>query len=93
MELDQRSFASLNITRRLKMSSNMNPIIRIFVVLLSVLTASIASAADYPAPTEGDFTIRDFKFHQAKHCRSCASIIGRSEHRKKMRKAKRQMPF
>ena len=40
----------------------MNPIIRIFVILLSVLTASIASAADYPAPTEGDFTIRDFKF-------------------------------
>ncbi|MFL6499232.1 MAG: alpha/beta fold hydrolase, partial [Candidatus Udaeobacter sp.] len=40
----------------------MNPIIRIFVILLSVLTASIAFAADYPAPTEGDFTIRDFKF-------------------------------
>ena len=40
----------------------MNPIIRIFVILLSVLTASIASAADYPTPTEGDFTIRDFKF-------------------------------
>ena len=40
----------------------MNPIIRMFVILLSVLTASIASAADYPTPTEGDFTIRDFKF-------------------------------
>ena len=40
----------------------MNPIIRIFVILLSVLVASIASAADYPTPTEGDFTIRDFKF-------------------------------
>ena len=40
----------------------MNPIIRIFVIFLSALTASIASAADYPAPTEGDFTIRDFKF-------------------------------
>ena len=26
------------------------------------MAASIASAADYPAPTEGDFTIRDFKF-------------------------------
>src|SRR5215467_6625134 len=36
--------------------------IRIFINLLSLLTASIASAADYPAPTEGDFTIRDFKF-------------------------------
>ena len=40
----------------------MNPIIRIFVILLSVFVASVASAADYPAPTEGDFTIRDFKF-------------------------------
>jgi homoserine O-acetyltransferase len=36
--------------------------IRSFVILSSVLVASIASAADYPAPTEGDFTIRDFKF-------------------------------
>ncbi len=26
------------------------------------MVASIASAADYPTPTEGDFTIRDFKF-------------------------------
>jgi len=40
----------------------MNPIIRSFVILLSVLAASVARAADYPAPTEGDFTIRDFKF-------------------------------
>jgi len=40
----------------------MNPIIRIFVVLSSVLAASFAFAADYPAPTEGDYTIRDFKF-------------------------------
>ncbi len=44
------------------MRSNMNPIVRMFVILLSVLTASIVSSADYPAPTEGDFTIRDFKF-------------------------------
>ena len=40
----------------------MNPIIRSFVILLSVLAASVARPADYPAPTEGDFTIRDFKF-------------------------------
>ncbi len=40
----------------------MNPIIRIFAFFSSVLVASIASAADYPTPTEGDFTIRDFKF-------------------------------
>src|SRR4249919_2711414 len=44
------------------MRSNMNPIIRILVIFLSALTASIASAADYPTPTEGDFTIRNFKF-------------------------------
>src|SRR5215468_4180959 len=36
--------------------------IRLFAFLLSAFTASIASAADYQTPTEGDFTIRDFKF-------------------------------
>jgi homoserine O-acetyltransferase/O-succinyltransferase len=40
----------------------MTSIIRIFVISLSAFVASIASAADYPTPTEGDFTIRDFKF-------------------------------
>jgi homoserine O-acetyltransferase/O-succinyltransferase len=40
----------------------MNPIIRIFAPFLSLLAASLASAADYPPPTENDFTIRDFKF-------------------------------
>src|SRR5437588_5628881 len=40
----------------------MNPILRVFALLLSVLAASFASAADYPAPTEGDYIIRDFKF-------------------------------
>src|SRR5213595_653273 len=44
------------------MRSNMNPIIRVFVILLSVLVARLASAADYPKPTEDDFTIHDFKF-------------------------------
>src|SRR5262245_34087638 len=44
------------------MRSNMNLIIRIFVILSSALVASIASAANYPTPTKGDFTIRDFKF-------------------------------
>ena len=38
---------------------------RIFVILLPVLIASVASAADYPVPTEGDFTIRNFKFQSA----------------------------
>jgi homoserine O-acetyltransferase/O-succinyltransferase len=40
----------------------MNSTSPIFALLLSALTASIASAADYPTPTESDFTIRDFKF-------------------------------
>ena len=40
----------------------MNPILRIFALLLLLLAASFAPGADYPAPTEGDFTIRDFKF-------------------------------
>ena len=40
----------------------MNPTIRIFALLLSILAASFASASDYPAPSEGDYTIRDFKF-------------------------------
>jgi homoserine O-acetyltransferase len=40
----------------------MNTAIRIFALLGSTVAASIASAADYPAPTEGDYTIRDFKF-------------------------------
>jgi homoserine O-acetyltransferase/O-succinyltransferase len=40
----------------------MSPTLRIFTLLLFLLAASFASAADYPAPTESDFTIRDFKF-------------------------------
>jgi homoserine O-acetyltransferase len=40
----------------------MNSTIRIFALPLSILAASFASAADYPVPTESDFTIRDFKF-------------------------------
>ena len=72
----------------------MNPIIRIFVILLSVLVASIASAADYPAPTEGDFTIRDFKFAIRRNIAGVAHPLSDArEHRRKMRRAKRQMPF
>ncbi len=40
----------------------MNPILRVLVILLSILVTLFASAADYPAPTESDFPIRDFKF-------------------------------
>jgi homoserine O-acetyltransferase/O-succinyltransferase len=39
----------------------MNPVIRIFAFLSSMLAATFASAADYPPPTEGDYTIRNFK--------------------------------
>ena len=40
----------------------MNQTLRIFALPLCLLAARFASAADYPAPTEGDYTIRDFKF-------------------------------
>jgi len=40
----------------------MNPTLRIVALSLSIFAASFASAADYPAPTEGDYIIRDFKF-------------------------------
>jgi len=40
----------------------MNSTIRVFTLLLFTSAANIASAVDYPAPTESDFTIRDFKF-------------------------------
>jgi homoserine O-acetyltransferase len=40
----------------------MNPTIRILALLWSLLAASFASPADYPVPTEGDYTVRDFKF-------------------------------
>jgi homoserine O-acetyltransferase len=40
----------------------MNPTLRIFAFLLSIFAASFVSAADYPTPAEGDYTVRDFKF-------------------------------
>jgi homoserine O-acetyltransferase len=40
----------------------MNPTLRLFALQLSLFVASFASAGDYPAPAEGDYTIRDFKF-------------------------------
>ena len=49
---------NLNQSRRiLRLMSQHDPMFEFFIGF-----ASIASAADYPAPTEGDFTIRDFKF-------------------------------
>ena len=44
----------------------MNPTLRILAFSLSILAAGFASAADYPAPTAGDYTIRDFKFTSGK---------------------------
>ena len=40
----------------------MIPMRRSFASLLSIAAANFAFAADYPAPTESDFTIRDFRF-------------------------------
>ena len=40
----------------------MNPTLRTFALFLSSFAATSLFAADYPAPTEGDYTIRDFKF-------------------------------
>ena len=40
----------------------MNPILRLFALLVLVTAAGALSAADYPPPTEGDCMIRDFKF-------------------------------
>src|SRR5215471_9405556 len=45
-----------------KTVKNMNPTIRTFTFVLVTLAAGFASAADYPTPTEGDYTILDFKF-------------------------------
>src|SRR6476659_3170877 len=44
------------------MRSTMKLIIGIFIFLFSLLIAGVAPAADYPTPTEGDLTIRKFKF-------------------------------
>jgi homoserine O-acetyltransferase len=42
----------------------MNPVhIRIAGALVFLLTSALASAADYPAPKEGDWVARDFRFH------------------------------
>jgi len=40
----------------------MNSKTRIFALLFSILATSFLSAANYPTPVEGDYTIRDFKF-------------------------------
>ncbi|HEV3243024.1 MAG TPA: alpha/beta fold hydrolase [Chthoniobacterales bacterium] len=41
---------------------NMIPTIRLFAFLSLITAVGGSRAADYPTPTEGDYTIRDFKF-------------------------------
>jgi homoserine O-acetyltransferase len=43
-------------------ATNMISAIRSFSYLLLIVAANHASSADYPAPNEGDYAIRDFKF-------------------------------
>jgi len=40
----------------------MDSTVRVLAFLVWLLTVNIAFAADYPAPTEADYTIHDFKF-------------------------------
>jgi homoserine O-acetyltransferase len=42
--------------------AQMHRSVRFFILLISLGIAVSLQAADYPAPTESDFTIRDFKF-------------------------------
>ena len=53
-----------------------------------LVVATAVRAADYPAPAEGDYTIRDFKFAAAKRYRSCAFITAPWESRRRMRREK-----
>ena len=40
----------------------MHALIRSFIIVVFVVTGTTLRAADYPAPTEGDHVLRDFKF-------------------------------
>jgi len=59
----------------------MIPRIRTFACLSLITAAGTLAAADYPTPTEGDYTIRDFKFASGEtlpelriHCRTLGKI-------------------
>src|SRR5437764_8302511 len=43
-------------------NTKMTSLIRLFAFLSLIIAATALSAADYPPPAEGDYTIRDFKF-------------------------------
>jgi len=69
----------------------MNPILRVLVILLSILVTLFASAADYPAPTESDFPIRDFKFASGETLPELRLHYRTLGNRKRMPRAKRRM--
>jgi homoserine O-acetyltransferase len=59
----------------------MIPRIRTFACLSLIIAAGTLAAADYPTPTEGDYTIRDFRFASGEtlpelriHCRTLGKI-------------------
>ena len=49
-------------------------LIRSTLSLAFALTAVAASGADYPAPKEDDWLVRDFRFHTGDVLPSCAFI-------------------
>ncbi len=67
--------------------------IRFFMLSISLGIAASLLAAIIPRRQKAISRFAISNFNLAKHCRSCASIIGHWEHRRKMRRAKRPMPF
>ena len=72
---------------------NMIPRIRSLAFVLAIFTASFVFAADYPRPPKAIMSFAISNSLRAKRYRSCVSITGRSENRRKMRKARRPMQF
>src|SRR4029434_135391 len=62
MSLNELTPSCSNVSRPNDTAVNKMNLTRTFLPLFSVFAASVAYAGDYPVPTEGDFTIRDFKF-------------------------------
>jgi len=60
--LNERTPNCLNESKLNGNTTNMIPTSPIFPSLLLIFAASFAFAAEYPAPIQGDYTIRDFKF-------------------------------
>ena len=53
----------------------MNPMLRIFALLLLMLAARFASAADYPVPTEGDYTDPRFQIYLGRNIAGVAPSL------------------